>query len=371
MPLLDLSLVTATLLRLLRLRVNPLWASLFPPAPPPPSVSYTSAPSANATGEQTLGLFLYHINEDAQFKNQPPYYGDQPPIRFAAMGLQLQYQLYAHASDGDIDSIMTRTQRLFGLGMKTLHDYPSIDRTTQIGPDFVFVPELQGSDNVMRIVLKSVSTNDATNFWNAGTQAVRLAAYYEVGATMLEPDRPVRGRGRVLRYGVQVFVNGAPRFDTSRSTVTFRIPGEAADRTVEVQPGEAATGGNIQFDGTDLNGDATTLLVKRGGWDDPEEVGSDWGVIAGGVLPYAARSAAPPTWTFAVEGVTSISADLHKYGYAPKGTSLLLHRTAAHRRPQYFAYADWPGYTMLNSTIQSTKSGGPLAGAWAVVEFAG
>jgi len=94
--------------------------------------------------------------------------------------------------------------------------------------------------------------------------------------------------------------------------------------------------------------------------------------IGGWVLPYAARLGREVRpWTFAVEGVTSISADLHKYGYAPKGTSLLLHRTPEHRKPQYFAYADWPGYTMLNSTMQSTKSGGPLAGAWAVVQSVG
>lgn len=94
--------------------------------------------------------------------------------------------------------------------------------------------------------------------------------------------------------------------------------------------------------------------------------------IGGWVLPYAARlGRAVPPWTFAVEGVTSISVDLHKYGYAPKGTSVLLHRTSEHRRPQYFAHADWPGYTMLNSTMQSTKSGGPLAGAWAVVQSLG
>ncbi|MBB6628625.1 aspartate aminotransferase family protein [Nocardioides sp. KIGAM211] len=94
--------------------------------------------------------------------------------------------------------------------------------------------------------------------------------------------------------------------------------------------------------------------------------------IGGWVLPYAARlGRAVPPWTFAVEGVTSISVDLHKYAYAPKGASLLLHRTAAQRRPQFFAAAGWPGYTMLNSTMQSTKSGGPLAGAWAVVQTLG
>lgn len=94
--------------------------------------------------------------------------------------------------------------------------------------------------------------------------------------------------------------------------------------------------------------------------------------IGGWVLPYAARLGRPvPPWTFAVEGVTSISVDLHKYGYAPKGTSVLLHRTPALRRSQFFASAAWPGYTMLNSTMQSTKSGGPLAGAWAVLQTLG
>ncbi len=52
--------------------------------------------------------------------------------------------------------------------------------------------------------------------------------------------------------------------------------------------------------------------------------------IGGWVLGYAARLGRDvPPWSFEVEGVTSVSVDLHKYGYAPKGTSLLLHRTSA------------------------------------------
>lgn len=94
--------------------------------------------------------------------------------------------------------------------------------------------------------------------------------------------------------------------------------------------------------------------------------------IGGWVLPYAARlGRAVPAWTFAAEGVTSISVDTHKYAYAPKGTSLLLHRDAGLRRPQFFASAAWPGYTMLNGTTQSTRSGGPIAGTWAVVQHIG
>lgn len=90
--------------------------------------------------------------------------------------------------------------------------------------------------------------------------------------------------------------------------------------------------------------------------------------IGGWVLPFADDV---PPWDFSVDGVTSLSVDLHKYAYTPKGVSLLLHRSPAMRRPQFFASADWPGYTMLNSTMQSTKSGGPLAAAYAVVRHIG
>ncbi len=90
--------------------------------------------------------------------------------------------------------------------------------------------------------------------------------------------------------------------------------------------------------------------------------------IGGWVLPHL--DDAPP-WTFAVEGVTSISVDLHKYAYTPKGVSVLLHRTPALRQGHFFASANWPGYTMLNSTMQSTRSGGPLAAAWAVTQRIG
>ena len=94
--------------------------------------------------------------------------------------------------------------------------------------------------------------------------------------------------------------------------------------------------------------------------------------IGGWVLPYFARLGADvPAFDFRVPGVTSISVDLHKYAYCPKGTSVLLHASAELRRSHYFASAAWPGYTMLNTTIQSTRSGGPLAAAWAVVRHLG
>ena len=94
--------------------------------------------------------------------------------------------------------------------------------------------------------------------------------------------------------------------------------------------------------------------------------------IGGWVLPYfRSLGVSLPDFDLSVPGVTSLSVDLHKYAYCPKGTSVLLHANAELRRPQFFASASWPGYTMLNSTLQSTRSGGPLAGAWAVLNHLG
>jgi sphinganine-1-phosphate aldolase len=94
--------------------------------------------------------------------------------------------------------------------------------------------------------------------------------------------------------------------------------------------------------------------------------------FGGWVLPYLKRLGADlPDFDFTVPGVTSISVDLHKYAYAPKGVSILLHRTEELRRPQYFAYADWPGYTMVNPVISSTRSGGPIAAALATLRTIG
>ncbi|MBM7082362.1 pyridoxal phosphate-dependent decarboxylase family protein [Micromonospora humidisoli] len=94
--------------------------------------------------------------------------------------------------------------------------------------------------------------------------------------------------------------------------------------------------------------------------------------FGGWTLPYLRRLGVPvPPFDFTVDGVTSISVDLHKYAYAPKGVSVLLHRDPTLRSPQYFAYADWPGYTMVNPVLASTRSGGPIAAAYATLRHLG
>ncbi|MEB2334702.1 MAG: aspartate aminotransferase family protein [Anaerolineaceae bacterium] len=78
-----------------------------------------------------------------------------------------------------------------------------------------------------------------------------------------------------------------------------------------------------------------------------------------------------PDFDFTIAGVTSISADMHKYGYAAKGCSVIMYRSKEIRKYQIFACTDTTGYTLVNPTVLSSKSGGPFAGAWAILNFLG
>ncbi len=96
------------------------------------------------------------------------------------------------------------------------------------------------------------------------------------------------------------------------------------------------------------------------------------GCMGGFILPYFRRLGAPvPNFDLSVKGVTSISMDLHKFAYAAKGASVVLYNDPELRKHQFFTCASWAGYTMFNTTVQSSKSVGPLAAAWAVLNYVG
>jgi len=78
-----------------------------------------------------------------------------------------------------------------------------------------------------------------------------------------------------------------------------------------------------------------------------------------------------PPWNFEVPGVTSISVDLHKYGYTTKGASVLMHRNKVLRSYQTYLTDNWLGGLYGSSGIMGTKGGGPMAAAWAVMHLLG
>jgi len=94
--------------------------------------------------------------------------------------------------------------------------------------------------------------------------------------------------------------------------------------------------------------------------------------VGGFMLPFVRALGRPvPRFDFQVPGVTSMSVDLHKYGYAPKGASVVLYRDAALRRLQYFATTDWSGGIYCSPTMTGTRSGGAIAAAWAGLQHLG
>jgi glutamate/tyrosine decarboxylase-like PLP-dependent enzyme len=94
--------------------------------------------------------------------------------------------------------------------------------------------------------------------------------------------------------------------------------------------------------------------------------------MGGFVLPFAERLGREvPPWDFRVPGVTSISADVHKLGYAPKGASVIVHRTKGLRKYQTFVFDDWLGGRYASPNLLGTRAAGPIAAAWAVIHYLG
>jgi glutamate/tyrosine decarboxylase-like PLP-dependent enzyme len=90
------------------------------------------------------------------------------------------------------------------------------------------------------------------------------------------------------------------------------------------------------------------------------------GCLGGFILPFGRELGEPiEAFDFSVPGVTSISADTHKYGYAFKGTSVLSFRDKSLRNSQYFFLTDWSGGKYCSPGIEGSRSGGLLAATWA------
>lgn len=94
--------------------------------------------------------------------------------------------------------------------------------------------------------------------------------------------------------------------------------------------------------------------------------------VGGLILPFQRRIGEDlPAFDFALPGVTTISADLHKYGYAPKNASVVLYRNRELRRHAFFVCSGTTEYAVINPTVQSSRTGGPVAAAWALIRALG
>jgi len=278
MPLADLSLVTSSLRTLMDLNIRRLMGGV-----PPGAISISTLPPEKVGAAQnTLNLHLYHVAEDRYYKNMSGPGNDARNIARAPMALALFYILTAHHEQNpDIDALTQ--QRLMGLALKTMHDYPivadrlMIDAGAGAGPQPVLDAALQGNDNPLQIILRPLTPEDTLAFWSTDDQqTARLSAYYEVRVVMLTPEAPERFPGIVLSIGEYVRALGAAALAGSRSTVHFTVPaaigGGAQAVTVEparvqLDPGSAPPHDAVTLLGSKLtSGIEQRLVLRNAAW---------------------------------------------------------------------------------------------------------
>jgi hypothetical protein len=274
MALLDLSQVTRTLVKALDEAVKA--SPVSPGSAQTTTVTSLPPDRLTGTGDSVLGVYLYHVVEEAALKNQV-WPGRPPAPRFVPLGLNLHYLVCAH-SDLPDEKGPYREQLLMGIALKALHDNAIIDEATTINGVPVLATPLVGEENRLRLALRHVPVTEAISFWTSGSQPLRLCAYYEVSVVLLEPDEPATATGRVLAYGIETFVGGLPRLHTTRSSSTFTIPGETAPRVLDVQPAQVAIGEALTLVGSGLGSGPIALRVRGDGWPAPREVDPAWGV---------------------------------------------------------------------------------------------
>jgi glutamate/tyrosine decarboxylase-like PLP-dependent enzyme len=94
--------------------------------------------------------------------------------------------------------------------------------------------------------------------------------------------------------------------------------------------------------------------------------------LGGFLVPWAEQlGVSLGVWDFRASGVTSMSADVHKYGFGAKGASTILYRTPELRRFQFHVTSDWPGGIYASPSMAGTRPGGPIAAAWAAMQAIG
>lgn len=274
MPLLDLSLVTRTLLDVIEESVSSssAWTS-----PNPPDV-FPLPPDKLEGGNPTIGFYLFHVMEESQGKNTYIPGVSDAPIRYTPLGLNLYYLLTAHGDELNTVNGTFQEQLLMGLAMKALHDNPLITDETAVNSTLVMAPGLRGNDNRFRVSLLPVMREDAVTYWTAGSAALRLSAYYQVSVIQLEPDEPMTRAGRVLTYGIYVLPSDNPRVDATESLIDFTLPGETEARLLEARPAQVTYDQPFSILGSAFAGDEVILEFRRADWSEPVPADPAWNV---------------------------------------------------------------------------------------------
>ena len=156
-------------------------------------------------------------------------------------------------------------------------------------------------------------------------------------------------------FGIEVVV--APTDPVTTQVDVDFVRDAITDQTVVI----IGSAGNYPYGTIDPIADLSAVALERG-------VGLHVdGCLGGWILPWGQELGYPqiPVFDFRLPGVTSISADTHKYGYGLKGTSVLAWRDKSYRKHHYYMRADWKGGAYASPGLAGSRSGGLIAATWA------
>jgi hypothetical protein len=317
MALLDLSLVTQTLIALINTHVtnSDAWSAAN-------TLTVDPLPPDRLTGDNTLGFYLYHVIEETTGKNTYIPGVSDVPVRYTPLGLNLYYMLTAHSDIENGGASVYREQLMMGLAMKALHDFPLVNDDTEVNGAVIMHPLLRENDNAFRISMLPIKPDDAVSYWMAGSNPQRLAAYYHVAVIKIEPEEPSIRAGRVLTYNIFVLPSDAPRVDTTANVISFTIPGETAPRALELRPAQVTYDQGFTVSGSAFTGNNVYLQIRRADWDAPVTVDAAWDVaVTASRITATARATA--AGVDILPGMYTASVRVERWRTTPGGTRIL------------------------------------------------
>jgi hypothetical protein len=185
----------------------------------------TQPPESLDDETNTVNLFLYHIAEDPNYKNQSTPGAGPRGVARTPMALVLYYIVTAHHTVNNEFDAETE-QELMGATLKTFHDHPVIDSQTVIlGAPVMPETMAESGENWIEITLRPITPEEALHFWaSEQSQTTRLSAYYEIRCVFLTPEEPESYHGTVLSVGSYVTLINAPVLTRSTSVVRYTPP---------------------------------------------------------------------------------------------------------------------------------------------------
>ncbi len=285
----------------------------------------------------------------------------------------------AHLTDAKQYDVRWDQGRLFSLvyGVSAEHTevlgdaYKSYISTNGLGKGFIFQSLGELEDEVIGITLDLLSNPEgAGNITSGGTESIIMGTRAAL--------QGAKAKGEVRDPELLIPQSAHPAFEKAGELMGIRVVRSALadDTTADLDALRAAiTPNTIMVAGSAPNYPFGTIdpIADMAAIAKEHDLHFHTDACVGGfALPFHKKAGEPiPDFDFTIPGVDTISADIHKYGFAARGTSLILYRDRAIQKRSIFRLGTWDGGPYITPTLAGSRPGGAVAAAWAALHHLG